>query len=88
VDEEKHVTGVVNLEDIGYVDFYRKEVSLSESVMHKPLLVDENTSLEKIAQLMMEKQQDHVFVVDKEEKLTGVISGIDLVKKILDLMSA
>jgi CIC family chloride channel protein len=88
VDEEDHVVGVVNLEDIGYVDIYHKEVSLSESVMHKPLLIDEGTSLEKIAQLMMEKQQDHVFVVDKEEKLTGVVSGIDVVKKILDLMSA
>ncbi|HTY75911.1 MAG TPA: CBS domain-containing protein, partial [Candidatus Nanoarchaeia archaeon] len=64
------------------------EVSLSESVMHKPLLIDEKMNLEEIAQLMMEKQQDHVFVVDGECKLTGVISGIDVVKKILDLMSA
>jgi CIC family chloride channel protein len=87
-DEDNHVIGVVNLEDIGYVDIYHKEISLSESVMHKPLLVGQSTSLEKIAQLMMEKQEDHVFVIDWEEKLTGVISGIDVVKKILDLMSS
>jgi CIC family chloride channel protein len=88
VEENKHVMGVVNLEDIGYVDIYHQDVSLSESVMHKPLLVNMSTSLENIAKLMMETQQDHIFVIDKEEKLTGVISGIDVVKKILDLMSA
>jgi CIC family chloride channel protein len=87
-DEDNHVVGVVNLEDIGYVDIYHKEISLSESVMHKPLLVSQSTSLEEIAQLMMEKQEDHVFVIDGEEKLVGVISGIDVVKKILDLMSS
>jgi CIC family chloride channel protein len=88
VDEGNHVVGVVNLEDIGYVDIYHKEVSLSESVMHKPLLVGQSTGLEKIVQLMMEKQEDHLFIVDGEEKLVGVISGIDVVKKILDLMSS
>ena len=73
---------------MGYVDIYHQEISLSESVMHKPVLVEEETSLEDIAQLMMENQQDHVFVKDKEEKLIGVISGIDVVKKILDLISS
>ncbi|HTY75957.1 MAG TPA: chloride channel protein, partial [Candidatus Nanoarchaeia archaeon] len=71
IDEGKQVVGVINLEDLGYVDIYHKEVSLSESVMHKPLLIDEKMNLEEIAQLMMEKQQDHVFVVDGECKLTG-----------------
>jgi hypothetical protein len=36
----------------------------------------------------MEKQQDHVFILDKDKKLTGVISGIDVVKKILELLSS
>jgi len=26
---------------------------------------------------MMEKQEDHIFIVDKEEKLIGVVSGIE-----------
>jgi CIC family chloride channel protein len=88
VDADNHVTGVVNLEDIGYVDIYHKEVSLSESVMHKPLLVNESINLEEISQLMIERQQDHAFVINKEEKLIGVVSGIDVVKKILNLMSS
>ena len=55
--------------------------------MHKPELIGGGTSLEQIAQLMMETQQDHVFVLDKEEKLIGVVSGIDVVKKIIELLS-
>jgi CIC family chloride channel protein len=88
VDDDAHVAGVVNLEDLGNVDVRRQEISLSETVMHKPALIDEEASLEHIAQFMMEKQQDHVFIIDKEKKLTGVISGIDVVKKILELLSS
>ena len=88
VDEKARVVGVVNLEDLGYGDVRRQEISLSETVMHKPELIGGETSLEQIAQLMMETQQDHVFVLDKEEKLIGVVSGIDVVKKILELLSS
>jgi len=88
VDDETHIIGVVNLEDLGCVDIYHQEISLSESVMHKPLLIKEETSIEEIAQLIMETGQDHAFVIGKNEKLVGVVSGIDVVKKILELMSA
>ncbi len=88
IDSEAHVAGVVNLEDLGNVDVRRQEISLSETVMHKPVLTSEETSLEQVAKFMMEKQQDHVFILDKEKKLTGVISGIDIVKKILELLSS
>jgi len=37
---------------------------------------------------MIEKQQDHIFVVDKEEKLINVFSGIDIVKKIIELSAS
>jgi len=82
------VVGVVNLEDIGYIDVQRQTISLTETVMCKPILVMEQTSLEQVAQLMMEKQQDHIFIVEKEEKLIGVVSGINIVKKIIELLSS
>ena len=88
VDDDTHVAGVINLEDLGNIDVRRQEIGLSETLMHKPAVLDEETSLEHIAQFMMEKQQDHVFIIDKEKKLTGVISGIDVVKKILELLSS
>ena len=76
------------MEDLGYGDVRRQEISLFETEMHKPELIGGGTSLEQIAQLMMETQQDHVFVLDTEEKLIGVVSGIDVVKKIIELLSS
>ena len=56
--------------------------------MHKPVLIGKEANLEQVAQFMMEKQEDHVFVLDEDRKLVGVISGIDVVKKILELLSS
>ena len=87
INEGNHVVGVVNLEDIGFVDLRRHSLALSDVVMHKPVLVREFTSLEEIALLMMDKQQDHVFVVDEKTTLVGVVSGIDEIKKMIELLS-
>jgi CIC family chloride channel protein len=86
--ESAHVVGVVNLEDLGYIDVRRQGMSVSDTTMHKPTVIGIEANLEQVAQLMMETQQDHVFIVDKEERLVGVISGIDVVKKILELLSS
>ncbi|MCW4019403.1 MAG: chloride channel protein [Candidatus Bathyarchaeota archaeon] len=87
VDDDNSVMGVVNLEDLGYVDMRRQNMTLSETIMHKPVMISEETSLEQVAQQMMDTQQDHVFISNTHGKLTGVISGIDVVKRILELIS-
>jgi len=88
IDEDSHVIGVINLEDLGCVDVHRQWLSLSETVMHKPTLIKGEITMEHLAKLMIEHQQDHVFVIDHNECLIGVISGIDVVKKIVELLSA
>jgi CBS domain-containing protein len=50
-------------------------------------LVQPQISLKNVAQLMMEKQADHIFVVDQDLKLVGVISGIDVNKKMIELLA-
>jgi CIC family chloride channel protein len=87
-DDHNHVVGVINLEDIGYIDVQRHSVSLSETIMHNPILISRQTSMEKAAQRMIENQQDHIFVVDESDALIGVISGIDVVKKIIEVLSS
>ncbi len=87
VDEENHVIGAVNLEDLGYVDVYRQSMSLSDTVMHKPTLIQPQTNLTNMVHVMMDKQQDHIFVIDQDRKLIGVISGIDVNKKMIELLS-
>jgi CBS-domain-containing membrane protein len=88
VDELNHVVGAVNLEDLGYVEGYRQSMSLSDTVMHKPTVIQLQTSLKNMVHVMMDKQQDHIFVVDQDLKLVGVISGIDVNKKMIELISA
>lgn len=87
IDEFGHVVGVVNLEDLGYIDVRQHEIELSETVFHQPTLITADTSLETVARQMMDHQEDHVFVVDEQERLVGVVSGIDVVKKILELIA-
>jgi CIC family chloride channel protein len=87
IDERSHVVGVVNLEDLGYVDLHRQGMTLAETEMHNPSLIKKDVTLEECAQYMMESQQDHIFVINNDEELIGVISGIDVVKKILELLS-
>jgi IMP dehydrogenase len=88
INGNTHVTGVVTLEDLGSVDVKRQEIDVCDIVMHKPAVMDEYVSLRHVAKFMVETQQDHVFVLDKENRLLGVISGIDVVKKIVELSSS
>jgi len=37
---------------------------------------------------MVETQEDHVFILDKNQCLLGVVSGIDVVKKVIELLSS
>jgi len=86
VDENMRVHGIVTLEDLGSLDYRHRGKALSEALMHKPLTISKETSLKKVAEMMMETGEDHVFVVDKDEKLIGVISGIDIVRKITEIL--
>ena len=88
IDENADVVGVVTLEDLGYVDVERQGIDICDTLMHNPAVMTEQTSLRHVASFMVETQQDHVFVLDKDERLIGVISGIDVVKKILELLSS
>ena len=88
-DDAGHVVGVVNLEDIGYVDV-RKPMTLSETVMHNPALIHEQTTLEDVAKLMMEKQQGtNIFIICSQLRAKAdVVLGIQMwVKKIIELLS-
>ena len=87
-DKEGHVAGVVTLEDLGYVDESRQEIDIGETVMHKPTLMGENVTLRHVSQFMVDTQEDHVFIVDKNNQLIGVVSGIDVVKKVIELLSS
>ena len=61
VDDNGYVTWVINIENIGYMAVHCQGISLSEIVMHNPVLVWEDASLVQVALLMMGEQEDHVL---------------------------
>jgi predicted transcriptional regulator len=63
------------------------EEHLSERLMHKPLLIKKTTSLAQVADMMISREEDHVFVVDENDRIIGVIAGIDVVRKIMELQT-
>lgn len=88
VDDYSRVVGAVTLEDLGNVADRHTNELLSETLMHKPLVVTERANLEEIADMMIKREEDHVFVVDRNGKIVGVIAGIDIVREIMELSSA
>jgi CIC family chloride channel protein len=88
VDDNMTVVGAVTLEDLGNVADKHANELLSQTLMHKPFTVTERANLEEIADMMIKREEDHVFVVDGNGKIVGVISGIDIVRKIMELSSA
>jgi CBS domain-containing protein len=87
VDDNQRVVGAVTLEDLGNVDSRQMEEHLSERLMHKPLIITKHTNLEQIADMMIKREEDHAFVVDENDRIIGVIVGIDVVRKILELQA-
>ncbi len=86
--KDAHVSGVITLEDLGYLDVNRQEIDICDTIMHKPAVMSKQVTLRYVAKFMVETQQDHVFILDNNDRLIGVISGIDVVKKILELLSS
>ncbi len=85
VDDHQRVVGAVTLEDLGNIDSRQMEEHLSERLMRKPLIIARNTSLEQTADMMIKREEDHAFVVDETDRIIGVVAGIDVVRKIMEI---
>lgn len=56
------------------------EVKVEEIMTKDPIVVDENTPLHLVADLMREKNIGHIPVVDASGKLKGIIAKSDIVR--------
>ncbi|MFA7398236.1 MAG: CBS domain-containing protein, partial [Candidatus Bathyarchaeia archaeon] len=86
IDESNYIIGMVSLENLGYLDVGNHELELPEKIMRQPIIIKHNTRLNTIAESMMDNQEDDVYVVDDTSQIIGVISVIDVIKKILELV--
>jgi CIC family chloride channel protein len=87
VDDHQRVVGAVTLEDLGNIGSRQMGEHLSERLMRKPLVITKDTNLAQIAEVMIKREEDHAFVVDENDRIIGVIAGIDVIRKIMELQT-
>jgi len=84
VVESGKVVGVVSLHDI--VDFAAKtkefRQTVAEAIMSTPEVIKEDTDIGKARMLMREKNISRLPIIDKNEKLLGVVTIFDLLKAV------
>ena len=82
IDPERHdCFGIISLKDIAHFHATKKNsraVRAWEMCSHKPLTADPETSIEKVARLMVEHGIHHVVVVDNG-LLKGFVSSLDII---------
>ena len=84
VVESGKVIGVVSLHDIVGIAAKTKEFrqTLAESIMSVPEIIKEDTDIGKARMLMREKNISRLPVIDKNEKLLGLVTIFDLLKAV------
>ena len=84
VVESGKVVGVVSLHDIVDVASKTKEFrqTLAEAIMSVPEVIKEDTDIGTARMLMREKNISRIPIVNKNEKLLGVVTIFDLLKAV------
>ena len=83
VDADERVIGYATLEDLAFLSKTALDTPLRTSDLQPPLIFPEGTPVMKVIEEMIEKAEDHCFVVDGEGKLTGIISTIDVTRLLM-----
>ena len=83
VDSEERVTGYVTLEDLAFLSKTALDNPLSTAELRPPLVFPEDTPVMRVVEEMIEKEEDHCFIVDGEGKLAGIISTIDVARLLM-----
>jgi len=79
--------GSVNLEDILSAPKSMLKQSVTQLYMSVPITVSPEEPVPSIVSRIFEREVDHVFVVDREGRLLGVIAVIDIARKLVHYYS-
>lgn len=87
VDNYGRPISTIKLEDIATSPKRMMKMPVSAVYSEIPLTVNPSTPLEEVVSMITETGKDHVFVVDDDYRLVGVIAGIDIAKKLVHYYS-
>lgn len=74
LDSKRHIKGVVELEDLIMAEAH----TLLSSLMDEPIFVHTLTDQEEVAQIMSKYDMQAMPVVDREERLVGIVTFDDV----------
>jgi CBS domain-containing protein len=85
INNEGSIIGIIKIEDLLTIPIEKWHLPISQATIETVLVTLKEDSICKIMEEMIKKHQDHAYVVsDKNSmKLIGVISGIDIIRKLL-----
>ncbi|MFN4045738.1 MAG: CBS domain-containing protein [Acidilobaceae archaeon] len=85
VDDSERPVGVITVSDIADIISRRVENTLDEILVRevmtrKPIVIEENSTVKKAAYILLKNKIGGLPVVDKEGRLTGIITRTDIAK--------
>ena len=83
VDEDDRLLGYVTLEDLTFLSRTVLDTKLNEAGLQTPLVFREGDPVTRVIEEMIDREEDHCFVVGERGELTGIISTIDLARLLL-----
>ncbi|PCN50935.1 hypothetical protein B6U99_02035 [Candidatus Geothermarchaeota archaeon ex4572_27] len=83
LNSEGRVVGVVSLEEMLMVEEDQMKAPL-KSLARRAVVARPDDELRTIIRLMAEEETDHVFIVDEDGRLLGVIAEIDIVRFLMN----
>ena len=89
VDDKGVLLGIVTLEDLLSVPPSKWSMPLDYTTIGTPLKAYADQDLLSVISKMVERCEDHVYVVSDEDTnvLVGVLAGVDALRKILESIS-
>lgn len=83
VDERDVLLGHVKLEELASLSKPSLDQPLRSAGLHRSLTFKAEDGVVMVIETMIEEEADHAFVVDDDNRLTGIISSIDIVRLLL-----
>lgn len=89
IDDEGRLEGYVTLETLLSIPIWKHSVQVGLIALGTPILALEDEPIVGVIEEMIQRVEDHVFVVTDREnmKLVGVVAAIDIIRRILQYIT-
>ncbi len=87
VNEQKIFLGYISIEYLASLPDRYKTLPLAELEIKKGLTISEKSKLKDAIELMLKSDEDHIFVINENWILVGVVTEVDIIRYLLKVTS-